>query len=173
MTEADSEQGIVTRPGASPIPLDYAAPPSSPLRRIWDGASLALLPVATWAAVVSVVTLGLVAAADREPRLWFLIPAILLANPSRTRVRRALLAGSSEPRPQSERAFRWGTWTLCAVLFLSDDGIRISHCPHGHLWGVGPVGIAHSTVGGPCHNRVQNLRARHVAGSWYVWTAMP
>jgi hypothetical protein len=41
-------------------------------------------------------------------------------------------------------------------------------CVHGTVVGFAGVGIAHSEVGGPCHESPVG-RSRHVWGNWYVW----
>jgi len=56
--------------------------------------------------------------------------------------------------------------SLALVLVLSTD---IYQCPHGELYGICGVGVAHSTVGGPCRNRLQTLKSTHLAGDWYFW----
>jgi hypothetical protein len=52
---------------------------------------------------------------------------------------------------------------LVVSLLLS---VRYHWCPHATTVWVGPVGIAHSPNGGPCHNAPPN-GGRSISGNWY------
>ena len=104
----------------------------------------------------------------RAPSL-LLIGTVGLAGYARSRARRALLGGAADPHPISERVFRSLTWIACVALLFTPGGVREWSCPHGWGMGLGPVGIAHSTVGGPCRNTVSYDYVWRVTGPWYAW----
>lgn len=124
------------------------------------------------AAIATLVVLMLVLLMTRHLNALWLAAAVLLAAFIRRRARLSLLAGAPEPNPLTEGAARVGGWLLAGfVLLVAGGGFHFTQCPHGTLFGVGPVGIAHSTVGGPCRNRVPIQRTWNVTGNWYLFTA--
>jgi hypothetical protein len=65
---------------------------------------------------------------------------------------------------------RWraltGLLLLLAPLVTYGTGTFASDtCPHALYWSVGPIGLAHSTVGGPCRNHGGGV---HLFGQWWL-----
>jgi len=83
------------------------------------------------------------------------------------------LAAAPEPSRTSERVARIGMLLACGYIFLAlgGNGVKTWTCPHGTSWSLGPAGIAHSTVGGPCRNTIQYRAKWNVVGPWYVWVS--
>jgi hypothetical protein len=136
-------------------------------------------PIAAWAATAGAVLIGayilrrqydigLLDFLWREPALLIVV-TLLLAGFARRRARHALLGNAPDPSPASERGFRIGIWLACAVIMCLPGGIRKWSCPHGSGFGIGPIGVAHSAVGGPCRNTVNWDRVWRVSDAWYVW----
>ena len=125
-------------------------------------------PLAVWLATILLAVLAYLFLLRRPSRLMLLV-AILLAGFIRRRARRALLAGSVDPNPVSERFARIGGWILCGLILFVGDGLKVWSCPHGTGFGVSPIGVAHSTNGGPCGNHGYLGTVIHITGPWYVW----
>lgn len=163
-------------------PFDPADPESfeGPMRAV-RRMRLALhwAPIAAWVATMGGVPVGVYLLArevsyDYFGLLWrapslLLVGTLLLAGLARGRARRALLGRAADPHPISERVFRSLTWIACVALLFTPGGLRQWSCPHGWGIGLGPVGIAHSTVGGPCRNTIAYDYKWAVTGPWYVW----
>jgi hypothetical protein len=126
-------------------------------------------PLAAW--VMTVFVLLIAALFFRFITPLVIVVAILVAGFVRRLARRSLLAGAVDPNPWSERAGRVLTWLLCLYILVIADLFHIRTCPHGTTVGLGPIGVAHSRIGGPCRNRVPITRAWNVGGNWYVWVA--
>src|SRR5688500_13969390 len=107
-------------------------------------------PVSVWLLVVLAVAVASIIFRLFSPLA--VVAAIMLAGYLRRLARRSLLAGGPEPSPVSEGVARVGTWVLCVLLLISGGQLHLRTCPHGTLVGVGPVGVAHSRIGGPCRN---------------------
>ncbi|MDQ3624884.1 MAG: hypothetical protein M3463_20795 [Verrucomicrobiota bacterium] len=134
-------------------------------------------PIAVWAATIAAALIGTRVLAEwfyplqivwRFPSILFIV-SILLAGFTRRQARRALLGGASELNPVSERLLRIVIGFACVLLLFLRGGVRQWSCPHGSGFGIGPAGIAHSTVGGPCRNTVSYSKKWNVGGPWYVW----
>jgi hypothetical protein len=106
------------------------------------------------------------------PALWF-ISAIVIAGFTRRRARRALIGPGIDPSQVNERFWRVSMLLVCLYIFfvMSGNGLKAWTCPHGSGWSFGSVGIAHSTVGGPCRNTVIYWKAWNLWGPWYVWVS--
>jgi hypothetical protein len=97
-------------------------------------------------------------------------PAVLIAWAGRRAARRIALRSRAEAAPRSERWFSYCSWVIAILFFLIGcGGIREGSCPHGWIFGIGPIGIAKSDCGGPCKNWVPGLASRHLHSEWYVW----
>ena len=107
------------------------------------------------------------------PLATCLIVAILTAWIARGLARRALIGRRPDPSRLSERLARIGMWLTCGFIFLAfnGNGFQVWTCDHGTGWSLGPVGLAHSTVGGPCRNHIDYRKVWRVAGAWYVWVS--
>ena len=67
-------------------------------------------------------------------------------------------------RPEGYRHWRR---VLKATLLLSILSFPLYHsCCHATTIRIGPVGISHSTCGGPCNTQPHH-GGRHIAGNWY------
>jgi hypothetical protein len=66
---------------------------------------------------------------------------------------------------------RWPWRTLVTAIFLLTlwPGAFNDRCPHARYFGIGPLGVAYSDNGGPCHNHV-NGSIIHLGGNWYFYT---
>jgi hypothetical protein len=126
-------------------------------------------PLAAW--VMTVFVLLIAALFFRFISPLVIVAAILVAGYARRLARRSLLAGAVDPNPWSERAARVMTWLLCGYILLAANQLHLRSCPHGTTVGIGPVGVAHSRVGGPCRNSVPIIRSWRIGGNWYVYVA--
>ena len=125
------------------------------------------------AAVTTLFAILLALLFTRQFNLLWIAASLLVAGFVRRRARKSLLAGAPDPNPLTERIARVGAWLLAALVLLAGGGVRYSTCPHGTLAGLGPVGVAYSTVGGPCRNTVLIEKKWNVFGNWYVWVTNP
>jgi hypothetical protein len=94
--------------------------------------------------------------------------SVFIATLARTWVRARLIQRKPDPDQTSERLAKIALYGFCVVLFFFAGGLATWSCPHGSGFGVGPVGVARSAVGGPCRNHRPNLKSWHVRGNWYV-----
>ncbi len=75
---------------------------------------------------------------------------------------------SPQQREQRPEGYRHWRWALRMALVLSAlSFIRAHSCCHATTVWFGPVGISHSSCGGPCHDGVHN-GGRHLSGNWYL-----
>ena len=126
-------------------------------------------PLTAWLVTIFAVLIASILFRFLSPLV--IVAAILTAGYVRRVARRSLLAGAAEPNPWSERAVRVMIWLLCIYIMLGANQLHIRTCPHGTTLGIGPVGLAHSRIGGPCRNRVPIARTWKIGGNWYVWIA--
>ncbi len=161
---------------ADPFTIDSLASAQRRLRR-----ALHWAPLAVWFATMAIVLVGEVYALSRfgvfdwwhSPWWAVLIVAIVTAGVARSLARRALIGRGPDPSRMSERLARLGMLLACGYIFLAmnGNGFKIWTCPHGTGWSLGPVGVAHSTVGGPCRNKIDYRKKWNVTGPWYVWVS--
>ena len=65
----------------------------------------------------------------------------------------------------------WRVWLtlllllLATILSYGTGTFASDTCPHATYWSVGPIGLAQSTVGGPCRNHGGGV---HLHGEWWL-----
>jgi hypothetical protein len=136
-------------------------------------AVVAIAPMAAWVIVALTIVGLLLRAIDRgsaEHSRIALAVTLIVATAIRSLVRRHLV-GRRDPARRSERLFNRTIYTFAAIYFILGGGVIGWSCPHGSAIGVGHIGIARSTNGGPCRNTLPYLRSWHVRGDLYVWVA--
>ena len=136
-------------------------------------AAVAIAPTASWiivALALAGLALNLIDRGSAEDSRIALAVILVVSTPIRSIVRR-MLVGRPDPARRSERIFRRSVYAFAVIYFILGGGTIAWRCPHGSAICVGHIGIAHSTNGGPCRNRLPYLKSWHVRVDLYVWVA--
>lgn len=132
-----------------------------PVRRRWQkGDTLGLL-----AYVVSLwLTLSLVHRVD--PPVLAMAVALPVASFARRWVRKRAFGNAPDPDVRFEAGFRVVTWALTLIVIVGS--FRVFRCPHGHAYGIGPVGVAYRSVA-PVEHPYRRVSSTRAFGQWRVW----
>jgi hypothetical protein len=135
----------------------YRRPVEKPPPRPFGQDMIAASTMATFLAI---------AAAQCAGVLWFFViivwPAILIAW-----VRRNRLPQDHPERAREIKGPNWRRWVKVMFLISFLGNLRFNSCPHATTVWVGPWGISHSEVGGPCRNPPHN-GGYHLIGNLYI-----
>jgi hypothetical protein len=75
-------------------------------------------------------------------------------------------ASPEQLRRQAEGYRHWRRVLKAALAISMLSFIQCHSCCHADTAWFGPIGISHSTRGGPCHDGIHN-GGTHIAGNWY------
>ncbi len=125
------------------------------------------VPAVIWAMTTSVLFIlgvsvfGMVRGDNRLELLYIWTAAVGCGWIARCAARRGLLEIEISSLPGLRRLI------AVPIIITLLIGFHTWSCPHSHGFVLGPIGLAYSNCGGPCHNVGSPRHSFQLAGNWY------